>query len=204
MWDCWKQFRHSLNCRDKTWLFISKCTVLVTWLSWAFEVSFPSAQFLLPGFHEPLRLDVNNQSGRLLIYIKASLPSKILTKFRLPINIQLITFETNLKKEKWLFVSICKPPSQTNQYFLDIPGDLLGFYLQDCDNNFIPGGFDLEPCYPSIASFMNYRNLCKLVKPNTCFKGEGLCIDLILTNRKYSFKNTCYFETELNDHHHLI
>ena len=113
---------------------------------------------MLPGFHEPLGLDVNNQSGGLFVYIKASLPSKILTKFRLPINIQLITFETNLKKEKWLFVSICKPPSQTNQYFLDIPADLLGFYLQDCDNNFIPGDFDLKPSYPSIASFMNYRN----------------------------------------------
>ena len=51
---------------------------------------------------------------------------------------------------------------------------------------------------------MNNQNLFNLVKSNTCFKGEGSCIDFILTNRKYSFKNTCSFETGLSDHHHLI
>ena len=51
---------------------------------------------------------------------------------------------------------------------------------------------------------MNNQNLFNLVKSNTCFKGKGSCIDLILTNRKYSFKNTCSVETGLSDHHHLI
>ena len=51
---------------------------------------------------------------------------------------------------------------------------------------------------------MNNQNLLNLVKSNTCFKGEGSYIDLILTNRKYSFKNTCSFKTGLNDYHHLI
>ena len=88
--------------------------------------SFPNAQFLLSGFL-PLRLDVNHRSGRFLVYVKASSPSKILTKFKLPINIQIIPFEINLRKEKWLFVSIYKSPSQSNQYFLDLLGDLLDF-----------------------------------------------------------------------------
>ena len=39
---------------------------------------------------------------------------------------------------------------------------------------------------------------------NTCFKGEGSCMDLILTNRKYSFKSSTSFETSLSNHHHLI
>ena len=43
------------------------------------DSSFPNAQFLLPGFHEPLRLDINHRSGGLLVYIK-TLVSKILTK----------------------------------------------------------------------------------------------------------------------------
>ena len=51
---------------------------------------------------------------------------------------------------------------------------------------------------------MKNQNLFNLVKINTCFKGEGSCIDLILTNRKYSFKNTCSFKTGLSDHPHLI
>ena len=72
-------------------------------------------------------MDVNHRSGGLLVYIKASLPSKILTNFKLLIKIQTIPFERNVRKEKWLFVSIYKPQSQSNQYFLDILGDLLDF-----------------------------------------------------------------------------
>ena len=75
------------------------------------DSSFLNAQFLLPGFHVPVRVDINHRSGGLLVYIKASLPSKILTKLKLPINIQIIPFEINLRTEKWLFVSIYKPPS---------------------------------------------------------------------------------------------
>ena len=67
--------------------------------------------------------------------------------------------------------------------------DLLDFYSQDYDNKVILADFNLEPSNPSIVSFMNNQNLFNLVKSNTCFKGEGSCIDLILTNRKYSFKN---------------
>ena len=168
------------------------------------DSSFPNAQFLLPAFQEPLGLDINHRSGGLLVYINVSLPSKIFSKFKLPIDIQIIPFEINLRKEKWLFVSIYKPPSQSNQYSLDLLGDLLDFYSQNNDNKVILGDFNLEPSNPNIVSFMNNQNLFNLVKSNTCFKGEGSCIDLILTNRKYSFKNTCSFETGLSDHHHLI
>ena len=42
------------------------------------------------------------------------------------------------------------------------------------------------------------------MKTNTCFKGSSSCIDLILTNRKYSFKNTTSYEAGLSDHHHMI
>ena len=135
---------------------------------------------------------------------KSFIAVKNLTKFKLPINIQIIPFEINLRKEKWLFVNIYKPPSQSNQYFLDILGDLLDFYSQVYDNNVILGNFNLEPSNPNIVSFMNNQNLLNLVKDNTCFEGKGSSFDLILTNRKYSFKNTCSVETRLSDHHHLI
>ena len=102
------------------------------------DSSFPNAQFLLPGFHEPLRLDINHRSGGLLIYIKTLL-SKILTKLKLLINVQIIPFEINLRKKKLLFVSIYKPASQSNQYFLDLLGDLLGFYSKYCENEVILG-----------------------------------------------------------------
>ena len=51
---------------------------------------------------------------------------------------------------------------------------------------------------------MEHYNYYSLRKNNTCFIGDGSCIDLILTNRKYCFKNTSSFETGISDHHHLI
>ena len=80
----------------------------------------------------------------------------------------------------------------------------MDFYPQDYDNKVILGDFNLEPSDPSIGLLMNNENVFNLVKSNTSFKCEGSCIDLILTVRKFSFKNTCSFETGLIDHHHLI
>ena len=66
------------------------------------------------------------------------------------------------------------------------------------------GDFNLEMSHPVMLSFMNNENFINLVKGNTCFKGKGSCINLILTNRRYSFKHTSSTETGPSDHHHLI
>ena len=59
-------------------------------------------------------MDVSSSKGGLLVYIKSSLPSKMLTKFKFPDNIQIIPFELYLRKEKGLFVGIYKPALQNN------------------------------------------------------------------------------------------
>ena len=55
-----------------------------------------------------------------------------------------------------------------------------------------------------MLSFMNKENFINLVRGNICFKGKGSYIDLILINRRYSFKHSSSTETGLSDHHHLI
>ena len=149
-------------------------------------------------------MDVSSSKGGLLVYIKSSLPSKILTKLKLPNNIQIIAFKLNLRKGKWLFVSIYEASLQNNQYFVSVLSNLLDFYSNEYDNKVVLGDFNLEPSSPSMLSFMDSQNFVSLIKNKTCFKGTGSCIDLILTNRKYSFKNTSSYETGLSDHHHLI
>ena len=62
----------------------------------------------------------------------------------------------------------------------------------------------LKPTDSLMMTFLNEHDLINLIKNNTCFKGKGLCIDLILTNRKFSFKKSTSLETVLSDHHHLI
>ena len=82
------------------------------------DASFPMIQFLIPGFHHPFRLGMNSRSGGLLVNIKGSIPARFLTRFSTPADTQIIVFEINLRKEKWLFVGIYKPPSLNSQYFL--------------------------------------------------------------------------------------
>ena len=60
---------------------------------------FPTNQFLIKGFQQPLRLNINRNSGGLLIYIKSGLPVKILSNYTLSSNIQAILFELDLKKK---------------------------------------------------------------------------------------------------------
>ena len=109
------------------------------------DPSFPNSQFLIPGFRKPLRMDVSSRRGELLVYTKSFLPSKTLTKFKPSNNIQIIPFELNLRKDKWLIVSFSKPPLQNNQYFVSILSNLLDFYLNVCDNKVVLGDFNLEP-----------------------------------------------------------
>ena len=112
------------------------------------DPAFPNSQFSIPGFHNPLRMDVSSRRGGILVYIKSSLPSKMLTKFKLPNNFQITPFELNLRKDKWLFVSIYEPPLQNNQYLVSIISDLLDFYSNECDNKVVLGDFNLESLKP--------------------------------------------------------
>ena len=45
------------------------------------------------------------------------------------------------------------------------------------------GNFNLNISHPVMISLMNNEKFINLLKGNTCFKGNGSCIDAILTNR---------------------
>ena len=82
---------------------------------------FPESQFRIPGYTIPYRHDVTGDSGGLLIYVKETIPSKILTDFTLPKEIQAIPIELNFRKSKWLLLLFidpirCRYPSLFNRY----------------------------------------------------------------------------------------
>ena len=60
------------------------------------DSSFPTTQFVIPGFHHPFRLDINRRSGGLLVYVKGSIPAltpaRVLTSFSTPADTQTIVF----------------------------------------------------------------------------------------------------------------
>ena len=56
-----------------------------------------------------------------------------------------------------------------------------------------------------MKSFLQKHTLYNIMKQNTCFKVDGdSCIDLLITNSKFSFMTANSFETGLSDHHHMI
>ena len=105
------------------------------------DSSFSVAHFLIQGIQHPFRLDINRQSGS-LVTVKGSIPARVLTSFSTPGDTQIIVFEINLRKEKWLFVGIYKPPSLNSQYFLETLSDLLDFCSNYYNNKVILGDFN--------------------------------------------------------------
>ena len=148
------------------------------------DASFPSVQFAFEVYHSPYLLDVNNRSGGILVYVKSSIPSCRLSCENLCDSIQAVPFEINLRKEKWLVISIYRPPSHNSEYFLNNFTKMIDLFADKYDNYLIMGDFNL-------------------IKSNTCFKGKGSCIDLFMTNRKYPFKCSDSYGTGVSDHHHM-
>ena len=177
---------------------------IVSILETKLDASFPFAQFTLEGYHTPYHLDINNKSGAILVYVKSSVPSRCLSFEELCISIQAIPFEINLRKKKRLVISLYRPSSQNSEYFLNSLTKIIDYFANIYDNHLILGDFNLEPTDSALMGFLDSNSLTNLIKTNTCFKGKGSCIDLILTNRKFSFKFTSTYETGISDHHHII
>ena len=127
---------------------------------------------MLPGYHKPYRLDISDRKGGLLVYIKSHLPSRLLKNFDIPSNIQIIPFELNLRKEKWMFMCIYRPPSQNKQYFLEKLSEIIDHFSSIYDNYIILGDFNMEPSVSILKTFMQSHNLFNLIKSNT-FQRKG-------------------------------
>ena len=66
--------------------------------------SFPNLQFLVDGFSEPFRIDRNRSGGGVMIYVRKTIPSKLLTKPFFPNYIEGLFVELSFRKCKWLLL----------------------------------------------------------------------------------------------------
>ena len=89
-------------------------------------------------------------------------------------------------------------------YFLDKLSEIIDHYSSIYDNYIILGDLNMEPSDCLLNAFMQSHNLFNLIKSNMYFKESGSCINLILINRKFCFKNSTTFEAGLSDHPQLI
>ena len=100
--------------------FLNKSVDVIVIAETKLDSSFSINQFYQNGFKLPYRLDCSKHSGGILVYINENIPSRMLNMMSLPKDIQIIPFELNLRKRKWLSIYIYKPPNQKNQYFMTL------------------------------------------------------------------------------------
>ena len=166
------------------------------------DVSFPSGQFIIPGYGTPYRLDRTDKGGGILLYVREDIPSKMLD---FKSDIEAFFIEINLRKVKWLLSCSYNPSKSTITSHLD----KLGYFLIAANINYdkilLLGDFNAEANEKPMIEFCHINSFKHLMKSPTCFKNPNnpFCIDLILTNSPQSFQNTSTIDTGLSDFHHM-
>ena len=171
--------------------------------------SFPISQFLIEGYKTPIRLDKSSHSGGIMMYIAEGITSKLLEKMPSHENNEGVFVELNLRKSKWLLFGGYNPKKELISPYLKNVEDILNKYINYYDNIILMGDFNSDmharKGNKNIFEFCENYSLKNIVKEATCFKNPNnpTCLDLILTNRKESFRKTEVIETGLSDFHKM-
>ena len=73
------------------------------------DMSLPTNQFIIQGFAAPFRLDRTNTGGRILVYVRDGIPSKLPNISYVSSDTECLAIEINLRKTKWLLICSYSP-----------------------------------------------------------------------------------------------
>ena len=108
--------------------------------------------------------NLDNGGGGLLMYVNDNIPSRKLTEYSLPADIEIMCVELNLKKQKWIVIGIYRPTKMNEKYFLDHLSRVVDFYSKAYDRVLIMSDFNSEPCdeaYRRLVMAITYIILSK-------------------------------------------
>ena len=108
-------------------------------------------------------------------------------------------------KKKYLIGSTYYPCKTSIRKHLNSLGKDIDTIIPNYDNIILMGDFNCDPADLEVIEFCEIFKLKNLIDEPTCFKSltNPTCIDLILTNRKRSFQDTCIVETRLSGFHQM-
>ena len=133
--------------------------------------SFPTAQFLIPGFSTPYRKDRNGNGGGILLYVRNDIPSKLLKNIHPPeIKFGNMFIEITQHKKKWLIGGSYNPIKSKIHEHTKYLSKCLDYFLSSYENIIILGYLNCEPFEPAISEFCDSYNLKHLIKVPTCYK----------------------------------
>ena len=165
--------------------------------------SFLIAQSALKGFCQPYRLDRSSNDGRILLYVRDDIPSRLLTDYKTKDNLELLFVEVNIRKRKWLLGCSYNPHKNNISNHLQHLNKGLDVYLRSYDNILIMGDLNSGVTENCLNGFCNANSLKTINRGPTCFKNLS-CIDLFLTNRQQCFQQTCAIEMALSDFRKMV
>ena len=120
------------------------------------DSTFPTGQFAIEGFANPFRLDRNANGGGLLVYVRSDMPSHQLNSFKFSYDIECISFETNLRKKKWVLFSVYRPPTQSQENLFENLGRALDHYSENFENFMFIGDFNMTETEEQLKIFWTY------------------------------------------------
>ena len=80
--------------------------------------SFPVGQFKITNFTSPFRGDWKEFGGRIMVFVREDIPSKVISKETL--SIEGMFLELKFRKKKWLLSCSCNPNFNTITDYLEI------------------------------------------------------------------------------------
>ena len=151
----------------------------------------------------------------MIVYVKTGVPVKRVLALE-PANLEVICFEITIAKRKWLIYSFYRSETFTQlPKFLEELKKSVDVAINKYENIILMGDINVDMSslnelnvnFYDVNEFCDIFSLTNLIKQTTCLtptaKHPSL-IDIILTNRPRSFKNSVAIETGLSDHHKMV
>ena len=169
------------------------------------DASLTNAQFSIDGF-ELYRQDRDCKGGGIFVYIKNSLPHRLLNAHTgLTNDVEYMSFEICFKRRKWFLVCMYRPPKVSNKCAWDVLTKLADHFVGNLNLTVFFGDINYDMYKDNILHDLCDRyDLKNFVNGPTCFKGEiPTLLDVFLTNKPNSFCHSINIDTGISDFHNL-
>ena len=108
------------------------------------DESFPTSQFIIPGFTSPYRFDRTKDGEGILVYIMEDIPSKLLNISYIASDIECLGIKVNLRKVRWLVICSYNPHKNNISNHLENLSKLLNRNLSQYERFLCIGDFNSE------------------------------------------------------------
>ena len=156
------------------------------------------------------RNDGSKFAHGLLMYVRSDITHRRRKELEIyESGCQFIVLEIWLKKQKWFFVSVYKPPPVKEDIFVDELYIITDRILTESMDIVLLGdmNIDMRPhCSNRLKEFCDMSGFRNLIQEPTCYKSQEneSLIDVILVSRPQRFNHSLVFDSGLSDFHKMI